>query len=474
MNFHFVKTCAIVLCLMVPVESRAQEHSIIHGFADLVERLLPSVVNISTSKITESQRNIPRFDGPFEEFFKRFFENDLPPQRRSNSLGSGFIIDAARGLIITNHHVIDDADEIMITFHDNRTVQATLLSSDEKVDVAILQVSVDTALQEVSFGNSDEVRVGDWVLTIGNPYGLGGTVTAGIVSARGRNINSGPYTDFIQTDAPINPGNSGGPMFNLKGEVIGINTAIYSRSGGSVGIGFAIPSLLAQVVIDQLLEFGRTRRGWLGVRIQQVNEEIAEQFDLPRVQGALIGSVNPNGPALKGGLESGDIILRFDGIEIPEMRRLPIVVSQTEIGKRVPVVVWRQGRERTFYVVIGELEEAESLGWLGSQNETQPSQGTWFGMRLAEITPELIARYNLPADSIPGIMIIQINRESEAARKNLRQGDIILEFDHAPVLTIKEFSDQYQSVQNSSKRTVLLRIRRNNLTRFLTLSLENN
>ena len=467
----------IVLCLAIPIASEGRSAAPAEGFADLVESLLPSVVNISTTKITRSGPNIPEYRGPFEEFLRRYFGDQSPlPERRSSSLGSGFVIDGQKGLIITNHHVIQDADEIVITFHDNVSVEATLLSSDEKTDIAILQVTVDRRLAEASFGDSDEVRVGDWVVAIGNPYGLGGTVTAGIVSARGRNINAGPYTDFIQTDAPINPGNSGGPMFNLKGEVIGINTAIYSRSGGSVGIGFAIPSALSQTVIDQLLELGRTQRGWLGVSIQQVDQDIAEQFGLSQMRGALISSVNPHGPALKSGLQTGDIILRFNNIEVEEMRRLPIIVSQTEIGRTVPVVVWRQGQERTFYVTIGELEEAESRGWLGTESPSPPTpspQGTFegLGLTLSQITPDLVERYSLPSNSTEGIVITRVDGSSEAARKNLAIGDVILEFNHVPVPTIEAFAEQYQSVRQGSLESVLLRIRRGNQSRFLTLAL---
>src|SRR5690606_38601045 len=275
------------------------------------------------------------------------------------SLGSGFVVDAENGYIVTNNHVVRDADEVRVTFHNDETVEAEVIGRDEKTDLAVLKVATDTKLTQVKFGDSDALRVGDWVVAIGNPFGLGGTVTAGIVSARGRDIGQGPYDDFIQTDASINRGNSGGPLFNLDGDVIGINTAIFSQSGGSVGIGFAISSKLASSVATQLREFGRTRRGWLGVRIQQVTDEIAESLGLDTARGALVADVTPDGPAKASGIQAGDVILKFAGQDVSEMRELPRIVAETEVGKTVSVAVWRDGKVQEFTAKLGELEAAE-------------------------------------------------------------------------------------------------------------------
>ena len=328
------------------------------SFADLAERLLPTVVNIATTQVVETRRG-----EEFEEFFKEFFERrggQPPPQekRRASALGSGFIIDAS-GYIVTNHHVIKDADEITVRLHDDTLLKAELIGSDEKTDLALLKVEFDKPLPATTWGRSEKTRIGDWVIAIGNPFGLGGTVTAGIVSARQRDINSGPYDDFIQTDAAINRGNSGGPMFNLDGEVIGVNTAIFSPSGGSIGIGFAIPSDLAKNVVMQLRQFGEVRRGWLGVRIQTVTEELAEGLRLGKPRGALVASVTEDGPAEKGGILGGDVILEFDGRTVPDMRKLPRMVAETPIGQDVEVVVWRKGEKKTVTIHLGELDEEQ-------------------------------------------------------------------------------------------------------------------
>jgi serine protease Do len=350
------------------------------GFADVAEKLLPSVVNISTSQKVDAANpagdmmdmleGMPAFPpgSPFEDFFNEFRNQQQqqprrggrqpPAQQKVTSLGSGFIIDAS-GFVVTNNHVIQDADEINVILQDNTTLKAELVGYDAKTDLAVLRVKPDKPLPAISWGDSDKMRVGDWVLAIGNPYGLGGTVTAGIISARARDIQSGPYDDFLQTDAAINRGNSGGPMFNTQGEVIGVNTAIYSPSGGSVGIGFAIPSAMVKSIVTQLKVTGHTRRGWLGVRIQSVSPEIAESLGLGKVRGAMVSSVNPGGPADKAGIKNGDIVLSFDAKEIPDMRRLPRIVAETDVGKTAPMVVWRGGKEVTLQVKLGELESHE-------------------------------------------------------------------------------------------------------------------
>ncbi|MEN8195899.1 MAG: Do family serine endopeptidase, partial [Pseudomonadota bacterium] len=334
------------------------------SFADLVETLQPAVVNVSTTQMMDGGGNeglefeFPE-GSPFRDFFDQFNrkrgEQEERP-RRAQSLGSGFII-AAEGLVVTNNHVIEGADKITVTLVDDTTYDAELVGRDTKTDLALLKIQADREFPFVSWGNSDKMRVGDWVIAIGNPLGLGGTVTAGIVSARQRDIRSGPYDDFLQTDAPINRGNSGGPLFDMNGNVIGINTAIYSQSGGSIGIGFAIPSNLADGVIDQLRNFGTTRRGWLGVQIQQVTDEIAESLGLKDARGALVAGVLDGSPAKAAKMKEGDVILKFDGRNVNESRKLPRIVADTAVGKAVKVVVWRAGDEITVTVTLGELEK---------------------------------------------------------------------------------------------------------------------
>ncbi|MFL5253644.1 MAG: Do family serine endopeptidase, partial [Rhodopila sp.] len=348
------------------------------SFADLATRLLPAVVNVSSSTTITAKNGpgagpeMPIFPpgSPFEQFFKDFLnkqrqgqrgggggDDDQPkPERRAQSLGSGFIVDAS-GLVVTNNHVIDGADEISVILQDNTTLKAKVLGRDESGDIALLKVNSDKPLPTVDFGDSSAMRVGDWVLAIGNPFGLGGSVTAGIVSARGRDIHQGQYDDLIQTDAAINRGNSGGPLFNMDGQVIGINTAIFSPSGGSIGIGFSIPSNMAKNIVAQLKEYGHPRRGWLGVKIQQVTPDIAESLGLKGASGAMVAGITDGGPADKAKLRSGDVILKFDGQPVTEMHNLPRIVAETEIGKQVPIVVWRDGKEVALQVKVAELPD---------------------------------------------------------------------------------------------------------------------
>ena len=356
----------------LPAQSRGPEK-----IADVAEQVIDAVVNISTSQAAAAARarapavpaRRPQLPpgSPFEEFFEEFFKNrrgqgDSPapnrPPRRVNSLGSGFVIDAS-GIVVTNNHVIAEADEITVIFTDGRRLKAEVLGRDQKTDLAVLRVKSDKPLKAVKFADSDKVRLGEWVIAIGNPFSLGGTVTAGIVSARNRDINSGPYDNYIQTDASINRGNSGGPLFNMDGEVIGVNTAIISPSGGSIGIGFAVPSKTAMPVIDQLRKFGETRRGWLGVKIQQVTDEIAESLSIKPARGALIAGIDDKGPAKPAGIEAGDVIVKFDGKDIKEMRDLPRIVADTPVGKDVAVVIIRKGKEETKTVKLGRLEDGE-------------------------------------------------------------------------------------------------------------------
>ena len=399
------------------------------SFADQVEQLSPAVVNISTTTIVSEGpgMDMPQFPpgSPFEEFFKNF--GDENRQRRASSLGSGFIIDA-EGIVVTNFHVIENAEEITVTLSDETSFTAKVLGQDQKTDIAVLKIDPgDTTLTAVPFGDSDSLRVGDWVLGIGNPFGLGGTVTAGIVSARARDIGNGPYDDFIQTDASINRGNSGGPLFNTAGEVIGINTAIFSQSGGSVGIGFAISSNLAKRVTKQLVEFGTTRRGWLGVFIQEVTSDIAETLGLEGSGGALVSSVNENSPADIAGLEPGDVILSFDGKKIERMRDLPRIVAETDIGTTVVVEIFRGGRLSNVEVTLGELEKAELVGLVGEQPEGDAQTLDRLGFTVDDLDAELAVELGLD-ETLTGVVVTEVAAGSPAMEKGVEPGDIIRRF----------------------------------------------
>ena len=362
---QFVVALVAGLGLMWSVAAHASGGPGPDGFAELAARLLPAVVNVSTTQTIKKENipDLPQFPpgSPFDEFFKDFMERqkgqDNVP-RKVTALGSGFIIDPS-GLIVTNNHVIDDADQITVILHDEQAFKAKIVGRDTKADLALLKIDAPNKLPFVPLGNSDTARVGDWVIAIGNPFGLGGTVTAGIVSARARDINAGPYDDFIQTDAAINKGNSGGPLFNMRGEVVGINTAIFSPSGGSIGIGFSIPSNEAKPVLADLQKYGKTRRGWLGVRIQSVTPDIADSLGLKEQKGALIAGVTPNGPAEKAGIKTGDVIQTFDGKPVEDMRHLPRIVAETDIDKEVAVQLWRDGKSLTIKAKVGELPEEE-------------------------------------------------------------------------------------------------------------------
>lgn len=450
------------------------------SFADVVDKLLPAVVNISSTQKMEAAPEMPEMPqfpegSPFQDFFEEFMENRQGmPVMPQASLGSGFVIDATNGYIITNNHVIRDAEEIRVTFQDDVTIPATLIGTDEKTDLAVLQVKTDHKLTAVAFGNSDVLRVGDWVLAIGNPFGLGGTVTAGIVSARQRNINSGPYDDFIQTDASINRGNSGGPMFNLKGEVIGINTAIFSPSGGSVGIGFAIPSDLAKPVIDQIIKYGRTRRGWLGVRIQEVNKDIAESLGLPKAEGALVASVIPNGPAQAAGIEPGDVLLELNGQKITAMRTLPRLVAEAQIDTQADLVFWRDGKALQTKVTVGELEKAEDEGLVENEQKEQTVQGLDIpgtGLSVRALNEAMRNNYNVQGN-IEGVVIVGVEPTSDAAEKGLFEGDVIVEINQQPVSQPEKMKSIIEDAQKADKSSVLLLVNREGDVRFLALKLE--
>ncbi len=450
------------------------------SFADLADRLAPAVVNISTTQVIRGhpgqEFKLPP-GSPFEEF-RQFFENQRPdaPPRRATSLGSGFIIDPA-GYVVTNNHVIDDADEITVILSDQTELKATLVGRDEKTDLALLRVKASRPLPYVKWGQSQKTRVGDWVLAIGNPFGLGGSVTAGIVSARGRNINAGPYDDFIQTDAAINRGNSGGPMFNMDGEVIGINSAIVSPSGGSVGIGFAVPSELAQPVIEQLREYRRVKRGWLGVRIQTVTEEIAQGLGLPRASGALVASVSQGGPAAMGGVVAGDVILKFGGREVADMHHLPRMVAETKVGASVPVEVWRRGARKDVKVVLGELPDDEqkvaAREAAPKPTATAGSAVAELGLSLATPTPALRDKFKLPED-VAGVVVTEVKPGSPADNKRLRPGDVIVKMgpNQTAVKSPAEVRARIADARKSKAQTILVLVETEGNRRFVALKLD--
>ncbi len=441
-----------LLLAALMLASAAQARTAPESFADLVDTLLPTVVNISTTQTVERGQGSEEF----EEFFREFFERrgERPQPRRQNSLGSGFIIDPS-GYIVTNHHVIAEADEISVRLSDDTTLEATLVGSDEKTDLALLKVESPTPLPSARWGRSEKTRIGDWVIAIGNPFGLGGTVTAGIVSARQRDINAGPYDDFIQTDASINRGNSGGPMFNLAGEVIGINSAIFSPSGGSIGIGFAIPSALARNIVKQLRDQGTVRRGWLGVRIQNVTDELAEGLRLERARGALVASVTPGGPAEASGLQQGDVVLEFNGRPVPKYRNLSRMVAETPVGEDVEVVVWRKGKAVTLEVRLGELEDVQTAALTAETGTTETSDVEALGLKLATITPELRQRFQLD-EKTDGVVITEVTEGGNAAEKHLSPGDVIVEIDLEEVRSPSDVSDKVEKAKDEGYRVVTL------------------
>ncbi|HEY9079448.1 DegQ family serine endoprotease [Magnetovibrio sp.] len=476
---------ATAMLLLQPLAANAKGAP--ESFADLADKLLPAVVNVSTTQVIEgksSMPDMPQFPpgSPFEDFFKDFFDKNggggqHPQKRKATSLGSGFIIDYRKNgdaYVVTNNHVVEGADEVSVILQDDTRLKAEIVGRDAKSDLAVLKVHTDRKLPSVGFGDSTASRVGDWVVAIGNPFGLGGTVTAGIISARGRDINAGPYDDFIQTDASINRGNSGGPMFNMQGEVIGINTAIFSPSGGSVGIGFAIPSNAAQVVIEQLIQYGQVSRGWLGVHIQVVTDSIAETLGLKKAEGALVASVIEDGPAAKAGIKARDVILEFDGKHVNEMRKLPRIVASTPVEKAVSVKVWRDGKIKTLSVMIGRLDDDKEV--VASADE-QPKGKTAehalneLGLTVSLPTAEVLQRFDL-ADGVDSLVITDVDADSQAYEEGIRAGDLLTEVNQEKVKTPADAERVVKAAKKDGKRSVLLLIEGQAGFRFVAVKLQ--
>tara|TARA_B100000700_G_C14981324_1_gene826556 strand:- start:273 stop:1679 length:1407 start_codon:yes stop_codon:yes gene_type:complete len=437
------------------------------SFADLAEKLMPSVVNISTTQTVVTNVNPFPFDfppgSPFEDMFKEY---GTPQKRKTSALGSGFIIDAD-GIVITNNHVIKGADDIVVRVNGNKEFKAKVLGMDPLSDIAVLKINSEEKFKPVKFGNSDEARIGDWVIAIGNPFGLGGTVTSGIISARNRDIGMNRYEDFIQTDASINVGNSGGPLFDMNGNVIGINTAILGQSG-SIGIGFAIPSNSAKKVIDQLIEFGETKRGWLGVRIQIVTKEIADVEKLDRPRGALVASVAENSPSDKAGIKGGDIILEFDGVLINEMKELPKIVAQTKVGKTVKVKVWRNGKEIIKKITLGRLETSDDFKAKKKPQTTEVEIKT-LKIKVRPIKPNDIQDRGLQKNT-KGLVITEISNDSPI--NYLSAGNIIIEAQKRVIKTIGDLEMAVKTALKSSEKTLLLVIYNNqNQRRYIGVKL---
>jgi serine protease Do len=481
----------------IPLIRPAVARSAPDSFADLAAKLLPAVVNVSSTQTLTAKNGgpgpgvgpeMPMFPpgSPFEQFFKDFLNRNRqgqgqggngggdaqPAPRRAQSLGSGFIIDPA-GYIVTNNHVIEGADEVSVTLQDNTTLKAEIVGRDESGDIALLKVKSDKPLPTVEFGDSSASRVGDWVLAIGNPFGLGGTVTAGIVSARGRDIHQGQYDDFIQTDAAINRGNSGGPLFNMDGQVIGINTAIFSPSGGSIGIGFSIPSNMAKLTVSQLKQFGHARRGWLGVKIQQVTPDIAESLGLKDASGAMVAGITDGGPAEKAKIRAGDIILKFDGQDVKEMHNLPRIVADSDVGKEVPVVLWRDGKEVTVQTTLAERPNDAQLASTDATKPAdvaKPTDISGLGLKVAPVSQDLKDKFQLQ-DGQKGVVITDVAPNTPAAERGLKPGDVIMEVQQGEVASPGDVQKQVDAARNADRKFVLMLIQREGGVQYVPLSL---
>jgi serine protease Do len=465
------------------------------GIADVAEKVIDAVVNISTSSTVEA-KNSDKGEGgrgampqlppgsPFEEFFDDFFKNrrggpggdkngGMQP-RKTNSLGSGFIIDAS-GYVVTNNHVIDGADEITVIMNDGTKIKAELVGVDKKTDLALLKFTPVKPLIAVKFGDSDKLRLGEWVIAIGNPFSLGGSVTAGIVSARNREINNGPYDSYIQTDASINRGNSGGPLFNLDGEVVGVNTLIISPTGGSIGLGFAVPSKTVAGVIEQLKDFKEVRRGWLGVRIQQVTDEIAESLNIKPARGALIAGVDDKGPAKPAGIEPGDVVVKFDGKDVKEPKDLSRIVAGTAIGKAVDVLVIRKGKEETKQVTLGRLEDTDKpvqASVKTTPDADKPATQKALGLDLTALSKDMRSKFKIK-DSVKGVIVTSVDSGSDAAEKRLSAGDVIVEVAQEAVTNAADVKKRVDALKKDGKKSVLLLVSNGDgELRFVALSVQ--
>jgi serine protease Do len=449
------------------------------SFADLTDKLLPTVVSIATSQTLKQgapQASLPDIppDSPLAQLFKNFLGPEHAQPRHVTSLGTGFIIDPS-GLIVTNNHVIEDAEHITATFNDGTMLPAKLIGRDEKTDIALLKVTTRKPLPAAHFGDSDHARIGDWVIAIGNPFGLGSTVTAGIVSARNRDINAGPYDEFIQTDAPINRGNSGGPLFDMDGNVVGVNSAIYSPSGGSVGIGFSIPSNLVRSVVAQLQKYGVLRRGWIGVRIQAVTDDIAEGLGLPAKTGALITDITPKGPAAKAGMANGDLVTGFDGKTVTDSRALPRMVADTPIGKTVSIDVLRKGKKQTLKLTVAKLEDDKPMHAVAKAPppaaQAKPkSRVSGLGLSLAAIDGDARAQFKL-GGNVHGVVVTDVAPESPAAEKNLRPGDVIVQVQNQAVKTPDDVMRQVEADAKAGKKIELMLVSRGGDLTYVALKL---
>jgi serine protease Do len=463
---RFLVVCGIIAMLSLGGPSKsfsATNRATPPGsFSHLVKIANPSVVNISAVKIIKEQREAPTPFGPndpMKDFFERYFGGQIPKKYKQKSLGTGFIIDQ-KGFILTNYHVIEQTDEIRVRTADNKEYAAKIVGGDPMTDLALIRIKSDKPFIPLVLGDSNQLEVGDWVVAIGNPFGLGNTVTAGIVSAKYRQIGAGAYDNFIQTDTPINPGNSGGPLLNTAGEVIGITTAIFSQSGGSVGIGFAIPINMVKDLLPQLKK-GKVIRGWIGVSLQKVTPELKDKFDLPDEKGALVSDVVPKGPADESGIKRGDVIVAFDGKPIRESRELPYIVASTPVGKTVSVEVIRNSEKKNLQLKVSELKASEE------DLQQMPEGESGLGLTLQEVTPELAQQYDLAKTS--GLVIVNVENNSPAADADLRTGDIILEVDRMPVKSIAAFNRKIS--QHKRGDTILFLINRDGSTLFLTLTI---
>jgi serine protease Do len=469
-----IKFLLLTVFFTLSFSTLSNSKSVPASFADLAERLMPSVVNISTTQTVVTNTNPFPFQfppgSPFEDMFKEF---GTPQERKSSALGSGFIIDE-KGIVVTNNHVIQDAEDIIVRVNGDEEYKAKVVGADPLSDIAVLQLETKDKFTPVAFGDSDKARIGDWVIAIGNPFGLGGTVTSGIISARNRSIGLSRYEDYIQTDASINSGNSGGPLFDMNGDVIGINTAILGRNG-SIGIGFSIPANSAKIVIDQLIKFGETKRGWLGVRIQDVTEEIAEVEKLDEPRGALVASVAENSPSEKAGIKAGDIILEFNGVKINQMKELPAIVAKTKVGKNVKVKIWRNQRELTKNVLLGRLETSDDFKV--SEKKKEPVEKQTSEIKNLKITVRLLTKEDIKTRKLPnqitGVVVIKINEGSPLKNTTLAVNHIITEAQKKKIKTIDDLKNVTQQVMNSNQKTILLATYNNqNQRRYLGVKLK--